>query len=166
MPSRNARHGHAFTNEGVRNMLNAKYTLDDQPIDPTLRLLPGSSLFRAYIHHLFKAGEMLAMRLTVMHNLLFLQQFDGTYPVTRLMKTGLKHFIRSIQRNLTKKNLREIPCNHEWLCYTGKVNLVTGCIDRVLQSKRERTTRCGKKTMNLECFDNDRCSSRMATCPA
>ena len=71
MPSRNARHGHAFTNEGVRNMLNAKYTLDDQPIDPTCDCPVCRKFSRAYIHHLFKAGEMLAMRLTVMHNLYF-----------------------------------------------------------------------------------------------
>ena len=71
MPSRNARHGHAFTNEGCRNLLNAKYTLDDQPIDPTCDCPVCRRHSRAYIHHLFKAGEMLARRLTVMHNLYF-----------------------------------------------------------------------------------------------
>jgi len=71
MPSRNARHGHAFTNEGCRNMMNAKYTLDDQPIDPECDCPVCRNHSRAYIHHLFKAGEMLAMRLTVMHNLYF-----------------------------------------------------------------------------------------------
>ena len=71
MPSRNARHGHAFTNAGCRNLLNAKYTLDDQPIDPECDCPVCRRHSRAYIHHLFKAGEMLAMRLTVMHNLYF-----------------------------------------------------------------------------------------------
>ena len=71
MPSRNARPGHAFTNEGCRNLLNAKYTLDDQPIDPACDCPVCRRHSRAYIHHLFKAGEMLAMRLTVMHNLYF-----------------------------------------------------------------------------------------------
>lgn len=71
MPSRNARHGHVFTNEGCRNMLNAKYTLDDQPIDPTCDCPVCRRHSRAYIHHLFKAGEMLGMRLAVMHNLYF-----------------------------------------------------------------------------------------------
>lgn len=71
MPSRNARHGHAFTNEGCRNLLNAKYTLDDQPIDPECDCPVCRKHSRAYIHHLFKAGEMLAMRLTVLHNLYF-----------------------------------------------------------------------------------------------
>ena len=71
MPSRNARHGHAFTNAGCRNLLNAKYTLDDQPIDPECDCPVCRRHSRAYIHHLFKAGEMLAMRLTEMHNLYF-----------------------------------------------------------------------------------------------
>ena len=71
MPSRNARHGHAFTNEGCRNMMNAKYKLDDRPIDPECDCPVCRRHSRAYIHHLFKAGEMLAMRLTVMHNLYF-----------------------------------------------------------------------------------------------
>ncbi|WP_322171012.1 tRNA guanosine(34) transglycosylase Tgt [Acutalibacter caecimuris] len=71
MPTRNARHGHAFTSEGVRNLLNAKYVLDETPLDPSCGCPVCQKFSRAYIHHLFKAGEMLAMRLTVMHNLYF-----------------------------------------------------------------------------------------------
>lgn len=71
MPSRNARHGHAFTKEGCRNLLNAKYELDTSPIDENCNCPVCQSFDRAYIHHLFKAKEMLAMRLTVMHNLYF-----------------------------------------------------------------------------------------------
>ena len=71
MPTRNARHGHAFTMEGCRNMLNAKYVLDEAPLDVTCDCPVCRRFTRAYIHHLFKAGEMLAMRLTVMHNLYF-----------------------------------------------------------------------------------------------
>ena len=71
MPTRNARHGHAFTMEGCRNMLNAKYTLDEAPLDEACGCPVCQRFARAYIHHLFKAGEMLAMRLTVMHNLFF-----------------------------------------------------------------------------------------------
>lgn len=71
MPTRNARHGHAFTMEGCRNMLNAKYTLDESPLDEHCSCPVCQRFTRAYIHHLFKAGEMLAMRLTVMHNLYF-----------------------------------------------------------------------------------------------
>ncbi len=71
MPSRNARHGHVFTEEGVRNLMNAKYALDDAPIDPTCDCPVCRTHSRAYLHHLFKAGEMLAMRLAVFHNLYF-----------------------------------------------------------------------------------------------
>ena len=71
MPSRNARHGHAFTQEGCRNLLNAKYELDKAPLDERCSCPICQKFSRAYIHHLFKAGEMLALRLTVMHNLYF-----------------------------------------------------------------------------------------------
>lgn len=71
MPSRNARHGHAFTQQGCRNMMNAKYVLDQAPLDENCQCPVCRRFTRAYIHHLFKAGEMLALRLTVMHNLFF-----------------------------------------------------------------------------------------------
>ncbi|TQI65737.1 tRNA guanosine(34) transglycosylase Tgt [Clostridium sp. KNHs216] len=71
MPSRNARHGHAFTWDGCRNMMNAKYTLDEKPLDEHCDCPVCRNFTRAYIHHLFKSGEMLAMRLCVMHNIYF-----------------------------------------------------------------------------------------------
>lgn len=71
MPTRNARHGHAFTSQGCRNLHNAKYALDQAPLDEACPCPVCQRFSRAYIHHLFKAGEMLAMRLTVMHNLFF-----------------------------------------------------------------------------------------------
>jgi len=71
MPSRNARHAHVFTSEGCRNMFNAKYALDESPIDPDCDCPVCRNFSRAYIRHLFKSGEMLAMRLAVMHNLYF-----------------------------------------------------------------------------------------------
>lgn len=71
MPTRNARHGHAFTWEGCRNLQNAKYKLDTLPLDPACDCPVCKQHTRAYIHHLFKAKEMLGMRLTVMHNLYF-----------------------------------------------------------------------------------------------
>lgn len=71
MPSRNARHGHAFTSDGCRNLMNAKYALDEKPLDEECGCPTCQKFSRAYIHHLFKAKEMLAMRLTVMHNLFF-----------------------------------------------------------------------------------------------
>ena len=71
MPARNARHGHLFTNEGIININNKKYEKDLTPIDSTCDCPSCQKFTRAYIHHLFKAKEMLAMRLCVMHNLYF-----------------------------------------------------------------------------------------------
>ncbi|XOQ44434.1 MAG: tRNA guanosine(34) transglycosylase Tgt [Clostridium sp.] len=71
MPTRNARHGHIFTWQGRRNLLNAKYQLDESPLDDNCDCPVCQNFTRAYIHHLFKSGEMLAMRLCVMHNIYF-----------------------------------------------------------------------------------------------
>lgn len=71
MPSRNARHGQVFTWEGVRNLNNAKYEIDDSPIDTHCDCPVCQSFSRAYIRHLLKSGEMLGMRLAVLHNLYF-----------------------------------------------------------------------------------------------
>ena len=71
MPARNARHAKLFTWSGTRNMKNAKYERDERPIDPECDCPVCRRYSRAYIHHLFKAEEMLAMRLSVMHNLYF-----------------------------------------------------------------------------------------------
>jgi len=71
MPARNARHGKLFTWQGSLNIKNEKYKLDTQPIDPTCDCPVCRSFSRAYLRHLFKAEEMLAMRLAVMHNLYF-----------------------------------------------------------------------------------------------
>ncbi|CAB1249306.1 MAG: tRNA guanosine(34) transglycosylase Tgt [Oscillospiraceae bacterium] len=71
MPTRNARHGHAFTMQGVRNLMNAKYDLDTLPIEEGCECPTCRHFTRAYVHHLMKAGEMLGMRLMVLHNLYF-----------------------------------------------------------------------------------------------
>lgn len=71
MPSRNARHGHLFTMNGIINLNNAKYEKDLSPIDPECSCPTCQRHSRAYIRHLFKSKEMLAMRLCVMHNLWF-----------------------------------------------------------------------------------------------
>ncbi|MBR4286743.1 MAG: tRNA guanosine(34) transglycosylase Tgt [Clostridia bacterium] len=71
MPSRNARHGHLFTWNGIINLNNAKYSNDDTPIDPQCNCPTCQRFSRAYMHHLFKAKEILAMRLAVTHNLYF-----------------------------------------------------------------------------------------------
>ena len=71
MPTRNARHGFIFTRHGTMNMKNQKYELDTRPIDEECSCPTCQKYTRAYIRHLFKAGEMLAMRLCVIHNLYF-----------------------------------------------------------------------------------------------
>ena len=89
MPARNARHGHVFTWSGRRNMLNEKYERDLLPIDEECDCPTCQRHSRAYIRHLFKANEMLAMRLCVTHNLYFYNTLmekirdsldDGTFP--------------------------------------------------------------------------------------
>jgi len=71
LPARNGRHGHVFTKYGKINIMNAQFELDSNPIDEDCNCPTCRSYSRAYIRHLFKAKEMLAMRLCVLHNLYF-----------------------------------------------------------------------------------------------
>ncbi len=70
-PSRNGRHGHVYTAHGKLNLFNAKFMLDDRPIEEGCQCPACKNYSRAYIRHLLKAGEMLGMRLCVLHNLWF-----------------------------------------------------------------------------------------------
>lgn len=70
-PSRNGRHGHVYTNQGKLNLFNAKFELDDKPIEEGCQCPACRHYSRAYIRHLLKAKEMLGMRLCVLHNLYF-----------------------------------------------------------------------------------------------
>lgn len=70
-PARNGRHGNAYTNHGKMTLLNAKYELDDRPLDDTCGCPTCKNYSRAYIRHLLKAKEMLGLRLLVTHNLYF-----------------------------------------------------------------------------------------------
>ena len=70
-PTRNGRHGHLYTNHGKINLFNAKYELDDRPIEEGCGCPACRRYSRAYIRHLLKAKEMLGMRLCVLHNLWF-----------------------------------------------------------------------------------------------
>ena len=70
-PSRNGRHGHAYTHHGKMNLANARFELDHRPIEEGCNCPACRSFSRAYIHHLLKAKEMLGMRLLVLHNLYF-----------------------------------------------------------------------------------------------
>lgn len=71
MPSRNARHATMFTSEGIVNLLNQKYERDDSPLDANCGCHTCKNYSKAYLRHLFKAREMLGMRLAVIHNLYF-----------------------------------------------------------------------------------------------
>ncbi len=70
-PTRNGRHGHLYTNQGKINLFNAKYELDERPIEEGCQCPACRRYSRAYIRHLLKAKEMLGMRLCVLHNLYF-----------------------------------------------------------------------------------------------
>ena len=70
-PSRNGRHGHLYTGKGKINLMNAKYELDERPIEEGCQCPVCRRYSRSYVRHLLKAGEMLGMRLCVMHNLYF-----------------------------------------------------------------------------------------------
>ncbi len=77
MPARNARHGKLFTWDGALNIKNEKYKTDPLPIDPKCGCPVCRSFSRAYLRHLFVAGEMLGMRLAVMHNLYFYNELTA-----------------------------------------------------------------------------------------
>ena len=74
MPSRNARHGHLFTSQGVINLNNEKYAEDLSPIDEACNCPVCRQFSRAYLRHLLKAKELLYHRLSVLHNLYFYNQ--------------------------------------------------------------------------------------------
>ena len=70
-PSRNGRHGHVYTHHGKLNLLNKRFELDHRPIEEGCQCPACREYSRAYIRHLLKAGEMLGLRLCVLHNLYF-----------------------------------------------------------------------------------------------
>ena len=74
MPARNARHGKLFTWKGFLNIKNERFKLDTRPLDDECGCPMCKNFSRAYLRHLFVSGEMLAMRLAVMHNLYFYNQ--------------------------------------------------------------------------------------------
>ena len=75
MPSRNARHGKLFTSTGTLNILNQKHTLAEEAIDTSCSCHTCKNFSRAYLHHLFKCKEILGLRLAVIHNLYFYNNF-------------------------------------------------------------------------------------------
>ena len=102
MPARNGRHGHLFTWGGIINIKNEKYKLDPKPIDPRCDCPVCRRYSRAYLRHLFKAEEMLAMRFAVMHNLYFYNS------LTRRIRESLEEgrfaqFRQEFTENLDKR---------------------------------------------------------------
>ena len=98
MPARNARHGKLYTWNGTINIKNERYKLDPRPIDSTCCCPACKSFSRAYLRHLLTAGEMLAMRLAVLHNLHFYNELmariresidNGTFLNFRSQYSGL-----------------------------------------------------------------------------
>ena len=98
MPARNARHGKLYTWEGTINIKNEHYKLDQNPIDSTCDCPACRSFSRAYVRHLLTAGEMLAMRLCVLHNLHFYNELmakirqaldEGTFDEFRAKYSGM-----------------------------------------------------------------------------
>lgn len=95
MPSRNARHGHLFTSAGIININNNKYERDDNPVDANCDCELCRNFSRAYLRHLFKAKEMLGMRLAVIHNLRF-----------------YNHLMEDIRENLSKGTFKKFKDEH------------------------------------------------------
>ena len=101
-PSRNGRHGHVYTAEGKLNLFNAKYELDEKPIQEGCGCPACRNYSRAYIRHLLKAKEMLGMRLCVLHNLYF-----------------YNHLMEDIRQAIEAENYRKFKKN--WISrYEGK----------------------------------------------
>ena len=103
MPSRNARHGHLFTSNGIINIINAKYQRDPSPIDPNCDCPTCRNHSKSYIRHLFKSGEMLGMRLAVIHNLYFYNQL--TENIRTALEEGRFEEFRRINSPLLSKRI-------------------------------------------------------------
>ena len=101
MPARNARHAKLFTWQGSINIKNEKYKLDDRPIDPGCGCPACQSFSRAYLRHLFAAGEMLGMRLAVLHNLWFYNE------LTRRIREALDQGTFAAFREMYSRKLGE-----------------------------------------------------------
>ena len=114
MPSRNARHGHLFTWNGIVNIKNAKYELDESPLDETCGCECCRNFSKAYLRHLFKADEMLGMRLAVTHNLYFyntlmekirtaldeghFEAFTASMPSCWIPASEMRNFCKALER--------------------------------------------------------------------
>ncbi len=103
MPARNGRHGHLFTWNGIINLFNKKYERDEGPIDPECDCPVCRRFSRSYIRHLFKSGEMLALRLSVMHNLYFYNKL--TERIRNAIESGTYESFRSQYAEMLDKRI-------------------------------------------------------------
>lgn len=102
MPSRNARHGTLFTSLGIVNINNAKYECDDSPLDENCTCHTCRNFSKGYLRHLFKANEILALRLAVIHNLHFYNQLAAD--IRTSIENG--HFEAFRKENIKKLSRR------------------------------------------------------------
>ena len=105
MPARNARHGKLYTWNGTINIKNEKYKLDERPIDPLCTCPACRSFSRAYLRHLLTAGEMLAMRLAVLHNLYFYNELMAR--IREALNSGTFEDFRARYSGLLDRSCRE-----------------------------------------------------------
>ena len=103
MPARNGRHGHLFTSQGIINIKNERYARDEQPIDPQCDCPVCRRYSRAYLRHLFKAEEMLALRLSVAHNLFFYNRLMAE--IRRALDEGRFHVFRREYAEILDKRI-------------------------------------------------------------
>ena len=102
MPARNGRHGRLFTSMGGINILNKKYADDGGPIDESCPCQVCRTFSRAYLRHLFKAGEMLAMRLAVLHNLHYYNSLMAR--IREAIEKGGLRFLRNANSEFGMRN--------------------------------------------------------------
>ncbi|MCQ2401949.1 MAG: tRNA guanosine(34) transglycosylase Tgt [Lachnospiraceae bacterium] len=102
-PSRNGRHGHVYTHHGKLNLMNKKYELDHRPIEERCQCPACRDYSRAYIRHLLKAGEMLGLRLCVLHNLYFYNHLMEE--IRESIRTGtFENYRKQMNESLTEQN--------------------------------------------------------------
>ena len=98
MPTRNARNGHLFTSEGIVRIRNSEYRHDTGPLDPHCTCYTCQHYTRAYLHHLYRAQEILSARLNSLHNVHYYQQLMRH--LRRAIEQGtLEHFVADFYRS-------------------------------------------------------------------
>ena len=131
MPSRNARHGHLFTWDGIINIKNLKYERDESPIDPHCDCPVCRNFSRAYIRHLQKADELLGMRLAVMHNLHFYNELMAR--IRQLLSAA------GTYNGLGTVNVSDVMVLFGTACVIYFIiNFTLSCVVRAMQNRRRK----------------------------